>query len=90
MLAFGALVALIPGLPLIQLMIIVQVVNGVLLPIILIFILKLVNNPAIMGRYVNRRGENIVAYATTGVMTLLSAALVITTILPIIGMQLPQ
>jgi NRAMP (natural resistance-associated macrophage protein)-like metal ion transporter len=90
MLAFGALVAMIPGLPLIQLMIIVQVVNGVLLPIILIFILKLVNNPAIMGRYVNRRGENIVAYATTGVMTLLSAALVITTILPIIGIQLPQ
>jgi Mn2+/Fe2+ NRAMP family transporter len=90
MLAFGALVALIPGLPLIQLMIIVQVVNGVLLPIILIFILKLVNNPAIMGKYVNRRGENIVAYATTGMMIVLSAALIITTILPIVGVQLLQ
>jgi NRAMP (natural resistance-associated macrophage protein)-like metal ion transporter len=90
MLAFGALVALIPGLPLIQLMIIVQVVNGILLPIILVFILKLVNNPDIMGKYVNRRVENIIAYATTGLLIVLSAALIITTILPIIGIQLPQ
>ena len=90
MLAFGALIALIPGLPLIELMIIVQVINGLLLPIILVFILKLVNNPAIMGKYVNRRAENIVAYATTGLLMLLSAALIITTVLPIVGIHLPQ
>ncbi len=90
MLVFGALVALIPGLPLIELMIIVQVINGILLPIILVFILKLVNNPDIMGKYVNRRVENIVAYATTGLLMALSAALIITTILPIVGIQLPQ
>jgi NRAMP (natural resistance-associated macrophage protein)-like metal ion transporter len=90
MLVFGGLVAMIPGLPLIQLMIIVQVINGILLPIILIFILRLVNNPDIMGSYMNRRVENAVAYATTVVLSLLSAALVVTTILSIVGVQLPQ
>ncbi|MGO8946395.1 MAG: Nramp family divalent metal transporter [Ktedonobacterales bacterium] len=90
MIAFGAAVALIPNLPLIQLIIIVQVINGILLPILLIYILKLVNNPAIMGKYVNRRIENIVAYTTTILLTLLSAALVVTTILPLVGVQIPQ
>jgi NRAMP (natural resistance-associated macrophage protein)-like metal ion transporter len=90
MLVFGGLVAMIPGLPLIQLMIIVQVINGILLPIILVFILQLVNNPDIMGTYVNRRIENVVAYATTIVLSLLCAALVVSTILPIVGIQLPQ
>jgi NRAMP (natural resistance-associated macrophage protein)-like metal ion transporter len=88
MLAFGALVALIPGLPLIQLMIIVQVINGILLPIILVFVLKLVNNPDIMGQYVNGRVENIVGDVTTGLLMVLSVALITTTILPILGVQL--
>jgi Mn2+/Fe2+ NRAMP family transporter len=60
------------------------------LPIILVFILRLVNNPDIMGKHVNRRAENIVAYTTTIVLSLLSAALVVTTILPIVGVALPQ
>ncbi len=71
MLAFGALVALIPNLPLIQLMVIVQVINGILLPIILVFILRLVNNPDIMGKYVNRPIENVVAWGTTILLTAL-------------------
>lgn len=90
MLLFGVAVALIPGLPLIQLLIIVQVINGILLPIILVYILQLVNNPTIMGKYVNRRTENIVAYATTVLLSLLSAALVITTVLQLVGVQIPQ
>src|SRR5258707_5431401 len=49
MLAFGALVALIPGLPLIQLIVVSQIINGALLPILLYFILKLVNDSCIMG-----------------------------------------
>src|SRR5262249_35076041 len=58
MLAFGALVALIPGLPLIQLIVVAQVINGMLLPILLIFILKLVNNRSIMGPYINSPLQN--------------------------------
>ncbi len=57
MLAFGALVALIPGLPLIQLIVVSQIINGALLPIMLFFILRLVNDRRIMGKYVNGRWQ---------------------------------
>ena len=85
MLALGALVALIPGLPLIQLMIFVQVVNGVLLPILLVFILRLVNDRSIMGKYVNGRFNNIIAWGTTVVLTGLCAVMIVSIILPLLG-----
>lgn len=85
MLALGALVALIPGLPLIQLMIFVQVVNGVLLPILLVFILRLVNDRSIMGKYVNGRVNNIIAWGTTVVLTTLCAVMIFSIILPLLG-----
>ena len=53
MISLGALVALIPGLPLIQLIIVAQIINGMLLPILLVFILRLVNDRRIMGQYIN-------------------------------------
>src|SRR5262249_46303815 len=49
LLALGAAVALIPGLPLIQLLVGVQVLNGVLLPVILLFLLLLVNDARLAG-----------------------------------------
>lgn len=85
MLALGALIALIPGLPLIQLMILVQVVNGVLLPILLVFILRLVNDRSIMGKYVNGRVNNIIAWGTTIVLTSLCAVMILSIILPLVG-----
>lgn len=90
MLAFGALVALIPGLPLISLILVSQIVNGMLLPILLVFILKLVNNREVMGRYVNTKGQNIVAWGTTVVLGVLSTVMIVTTILPVFGVRLPQ
>jgi Mn2+/Fe2+ NRAMP family transporter len=63
--AVGALVALVPGLPLITLLLIVQVVNGLLLPVILISILRLVNRRDLMGSAVNGPVYNAVAWATT-------------------------
>jgi NRAMP (natural resistance-associated macrophage protein)-like metal ion transporter len=91
MLAFGALVALIiPNGLLIQLMVLVQVANGILLPILLIFILRLVNDRRIMGRYVSGRVQNIIAWGTTGILILLSSTLVIITILSLLGVPLPQ
>lgn len=74
--ALGALLALIPGLPLIQVLIGVYVLNGLLLPIELFAILALVNNRELMGGYVNRRGYNLLAYGIAGVVSLLSAALI--------------
>lgn len=72
-----ALVALIPGLPIVDVIIGTQAVNGVLLPIILVFVLKLINQPEVMGRYVNGRVYNVIAWGFTAVLTLLSVALVL-------------
>ena len=65
----GAIVALIPGLPLIDLLLIVQVINGLLLPFVLISILRLINRRTIMGNAVNSPVYNVVAWATTILIT---------------------
>ena len=85
MLAFGALVALIPGLPLIQLLVVVQIINGVLLPILLVFILKLVNDKRIMGKYVNGRWNNIIAWGTTSILSVLCCVMILSIVLPMLG-----
>ncbi|HEX8037216.1 MAG TPA: divalent metal cation transporter, partial [Ktedonobacterales bacterium] len=89
MLAFGALVALIPGLQLISVIIIAQVINGMLLPILLVFIIKLVNKREIMGKYVNKPWQNVVAWGTAGVLSVLSVIMIVTSILSMFGVQLP-
>lgn len=53
-----------------------NVVNGVLLPMIILFILKLVNNREIMGVYANNRWQNFAGYAATVLIVVLSLALV--------------
>jgi NRAMP (natural resistance-associated macrophage protein)-like metal ion transporter len=74
----GAGVLLIPRFPLVRVMILSQVVNGVVLPFVLIFMLRLVNDRELMGEHVNSRGYNIVAWATTVVMIVLTLAMVFT------------
>ena len=54
----GGGLILIPGAPLIKIMLVSQVVNGVLLPFVLIFILLLINKKDLMGTYVNGRINN--------------------------------
>ena len=48
-----AAVAMIPGLPLVSVILVAQTLNGVLLPVILLFTLSMVNNPLVMGEHVN-------------------------------------
>lgn len=74
----GAAVALIPNLPLLGIMVLAQDVNGILLPIILIFVMIIVNDKGIMGKYANSRRHNVVAGLTTGGLILLSLLLVAT------------
>ena len=74
LIVIGALVVLIPGLPLIGVIVASQNLNGILLPIILIFMLRLVNNPRIMGRYTNPRWLNVLAWALTGLIIVLTLA----------------
>jgi Mn2+/Fe2+ NRAMP family transporter len=71
----GAAVVLWPNLPLIPVMFISQVINGVILPVILIFVLILINNEKIMGSYTNGRGFNIVAWVTVIILIGLSVTL---------------
>src|SRR5262249_19210340 len=68
MIVFGAAVVLLPKFPLIQVMFLSQVANGVALPPVLIFMLLLVNRKSLMGKDVNGRFFNAVAWVTTVVM----------------------
>ncbi len=70
----GAGVILIPNLPLVKISILSQVVNGIAVPPVLIFMLLLVNKKELMGEYVNSRAYNVIAWITTVVMTILSIA----------------
>jgi NRAMP (natural resistance-associated macrophage protein)-like metal ion transporter len=60
----GAAVVLVPNFPLVPMTILSQVLNGVLLPFVLYFMLKLINSQALMGRHTNSRWFNVIAYAT--------------------------
>jgi Mn2+/Fe2+ NRAMP family transporter len=75
LIVIGALVVLVPGLPLIAVILVSQNLNGILLPIILVFMLRLVNNPRIMGRYVNPTWLNVVAWGLTGLIIALTLVL---------------
>ena len=77
---FGAGIVLIPKIPLIKLILLSQVANGVLLPFVLYFMLKLVNRPDLMGRHTNSKIANVVAIITSLVMVLLTIAVVWTTV----------
>ena len=70
----GGAVLLIPGLPLVRIAVLSQVVNGVVLPFVLIFMLLLINKKELMGQYVNTRLFNAVAWLTTVVMIGLTIA----------------
>lgn len=86
LLIVGALVALIiPGSMLVSLIIIAQVINGVLLPILLVFIVLLVNDKNIMGDMVNGRVNNVIAYTTVFSLSALSLIMIISVILPLVG-----
>jgi Mn2+/Fe2+ NRAMP family transporter len=63
--ALGALIALVPGLPLITLLLVVQVVNGLLLPVVLVSILRLVGRRDLMGPAANGPITSALAYAVT-------------------------
>ena len=72
----GAAIVLLPRFPLLKILVLSQVLNGVLLPFVLIFMLLLVNKPSLMGKYVNSSLFNWVAWITAGVMIVLSLLLI--------------
>jgi Mn2+/Fe2+ NRAMP family transporter len=76
----GAVVALIPNLPVISLLFFVQILNGALLPIVLLFIMKLTNDERLMRNLKNTRFYNILGWGTF--------ALVTTAVLSMFGLQI--
>ena len=80
--AVGAAIAVIPGLPLIRVLLVTQVINGLLLPIILFAILKLVNDRDLMGAHVNGPLYNLGAWLTAIIVTLLSLLFIFVTLFP--------
>ena len=81
----ACLVVLMPHAPLLSILFLSQVANGVLLPFILVFMLLLVNRKKLMGAYTNSRIFNVIAWITVVVMIVLTLALVVTQIFPVGG-----
>jgi NRAMP (natural resistance-associated macrophage protein)-like metal ion transporter len=76
LIAAGAGLILRPNLPLIKIQLYSQALNGVAIAPVLVFMLLLVNKKELMGEFVNSRLYNTIAWATTGIMTVLSLPLV--------------
>ncbi len=72
----SALVVLIPSIPLVPLMLLSQVINGVLLPVLLLVILHLVNNEKVMGEYVNKPLYNVICWIAAFLLILVTMAMV--------------
>lgn len=79
---FGSMVVLIPKISLVWLMVISQVLNGILLPIVLIYMLILANDKRLMGEYTNTPIFNWIAWITTVLMSGLSIALLVSALFP--------
>ncbi len=71
----SVIVVLIPGIPLFPIMWLSQSLNAILLPVLLVLVLKLVNNRRVMGEWVNRRWQNILAWTLTGLISLVTVVL---------------
>jgi len=80
--AVGAAIAIVPNLPLIRVLLVTQVINGLLLPFVLFAVLRLVNDREVMGRYVNGPFYNIAAWLTAILVTILSLLFILISLFP--------
>jgi Mn2+/Fe2+ NRAMP family transporter len=76
-LVISAIIILIPNAPLIQISVWSQVLNGILLPVVLVSMILLINNKKIMGTYVNKPFQNIIGWGAVAILTGLSLTLLI-------------
>jgi NRAMP (natural resistance-associated macrophage protein)-like metal ion transporter len=85
LIVIGAGVVIIPGAPLLAIIFYSQVLNGVLLPVVLVLMLLLINNKRLMGRWTNSLVFNIIAWATVVVVATLTLISTLQTVFPQIG-----
>ncbi len=87
-LAVGAIIVLIPGLDPISIILSSQYLQGLLLPIVLVFMLLLVNNKLLLGRHANGRRLNVLAGACIGLVIVLDVVLLSQSVLSALGVRL--
>ncbi len=85
LIVIGVIVAMLPNLPVIQILLNLYLLNGLLLPIILFAILRLVNDKRLMGHYTNRLLYNVVSYALAVVVSGLALFYLVTQVLGFFG-----
>jgi NRAMP (natural resistance-associated macrophage protein)-like metal ion transporter len=73
----GAGIILLPKIPLFSVMYISQIINGIVLPAILVFMLILINNKKLMGEHVNKKGYNIISSITIVILIILTISYLI-------------
>lgn len=78
----ASFVILIPGAPLVFLMVLSAVINGLLLPFVLVYAIFLVNNKQLMGEFVNSRSYNYISWGTVVAIIALTSLLVLATLIP--------
>lgn len=71
----SVLVVLIPGLPLFRVMLLSQSLNAILLPVLLVLVIKLVNDRRVMRSWINRRWQNVLAVVLTVLISLVTLTL---------------
>jgi Mn2+/Fe2+ NRAMP family transporter len=86
-LGLGAIVVLIPGLDLFPVIVASQNLQGLLLPVVLVFMVLLVNDGRIMGRHRNGRLANVLAWAAVGLVVVLDAVLLGVSALGFVGVR---
>jgi NRAMP (natural resistance-associated macrophage protein)-like metal ion transporter len=79
--ALSVLIVLVPGIPLFPVMWLSQTLNAVFLPVLLVLVLKLSNNEQLMGAWKNKRFQNILAVGLTIFISLVTVALLVTSIM---------
>ena len=77
----AVIVIMMPNVPLLSILYLSQVANGILLPFLLILMLLIINDKSIMGEHVNSRLFNYIAWATVVIVMGLSISLVVTSFL---------
>jgi len=85
LIVFGVVITLIPGLPIVPVLLALQDLNAAMLPILLVFIILLVNNRRLMGRRTNNLVQNVIAWTTVVVISVLVLLLLLNTFF---GLQL--
>jgi Mn2+/Fe2+ NRAMP family transporter len=79
--ALSSMLVLIPGAPLVLLMVLSAVVNGLLLPFVLVYAILLINNKQLMGEYTNSKTYNYISWGTVFAVICLTIAWIVKSIL---------